>query len=185
METSDHIRPFFWLPSDIKQDSITSHVEKIIEQCWTNLARRKNGGYEPVALSKGWHLDTVTNKKVFSNGQDIKIMCVGPIKVPVGHQMYKEGHNAYVLRYPDHSFIRFQRIERKEGAQSLTLPDSIAAEFAAKGKFKVLEWDTDEGRRKFEESLEPVAETLEERQLREHIEQTRGDPVKQTVPYTT
>ena len=185
METSDHIRPFFWLPSDMKHDMIISEVEKIISQCWINLARRKNGGDEPVPLLKGWHLDTVTNKKIFSDGKEIKIMCVGPISVPVGHQMYKEGHHAYVLRYPDHSFIRFQRIERKTAVQSLTLPDSIAAELAAKGKFKVLEWDTDEGRKRFEESLEPVAETVEERQEREYIEETRGDPVKRIVPYTT
>ena len=29
METSDHIRPFFWLPSDMKHDMIISEVEKI------------------------------------------------------------------------------------------------------------------------------------------------------------
>ena len=181
-QTTDRIRPFFWLPSDTRKDAIASRVEEIVLQCWENLAKKKNGGYEPVPLARGWHVDEVTGNKVFSTGLEVKIMVVGPIEVPAGHQMYKEGNNAYVLRYPDHSFIRFKRLE-PVGLQTLTLPDHIAADLAQQGKVRVLEWDTDEGRRKFEESLAPEPVTVEERQRREHVEQTRGAPRKVTVPY--
>lgn len=182
MQTTDHIRPFFWLEEDLHQDAIASRVEEIVEQCWINLAKSKNGGYEPVPLAVGTHIDGVTGQKVVSNGKEVKILCVGPVIVPVGHLMYKEGHHAYVLRYPDHSFVRFKRIESR-GVQTLTLPDDIAADLARKGKFSVLEWDTEEGRRKFEESLQPKRETVAEREEREHIEQTRGTPRKVVVPY--
>lgn len=180
--TTAHIRPFFWLPEDTRQDTIASKVEKIVLQCWKNLAKKKNGGYEPVPLARGWHIDVVTGERMFSIGQEVKIMCIGPIVVPTGHQMYQEGHHAYVLRYPDHSFIRFKRLDPGD-VKTLTLPDHIAADLARKGKFRVLEWDTDEGRRKFEESLLPATETRVQREEREHREEIRGAPVKTVVPY--
>lgn len=180
-QTSDHIRPFFWLPSDMREDMKGPRVEEIVNQCWVNLAKKKNGGYEPVPLARGWHRDQVTNKPVFSSGRDVKILCVGPIKVPFGHQLYKEGHDTYVLRYPDHSFIQFAKIQN-EGVKTLTLPDRIMADLVRKGVMHVLEWDTDEGRRAYEESLEP--ETREQKEYREDRIQTRGAPIKQVVPYT-
>ena len=181
--TTDHIRPFFWLPEDIRGDAAASQVEEIVHQCWKNLAKKKNGGYEPVPLAHGWHIDEATGERVFSSGREVKILCIGPVRVPSGHQMYKEGHDAYVLRYPDHSFIRFKRLSPK-GVQTLTLPDHVAADLARKGKFHVLEWDTDEGRRKFEESLNPEPVTVEEQQRQEHVIETRGEPQKVAVPYT-
>ncbi len=181
--TSDHIRPFFWLPSDTRKDAIVPRVEEIVLECWENLAKKKNGGYDPVPLARGWHIDQVTGEKVFSSGKEVKVLIVGPVKVPVGHAMHKEGHDAYVLRYLDHSFIWFKRLF-SAGLGTLQLPDHIAADLARKGLLKVLAWDTDEGRRKFEESLNPEPASVEERQRREHIEETRGEPQKVAVPYT-
>ena len=110
-------------------------------------------------------------------------MVVGPVKVPVGHQMYKEGFGAFVLRNKDHSFLHFKRLDISS-VQALTLPDHIAAELARKGKLKVVEWDTDEGRRAFEASLNPEPISVEEQQRQEHIVETRGEARKIEVPYT-
>ena len=94
------------------------------------------------------------------------------------------GHGAFVLRNQDHSFLRFKRLEATS-VQSLTLPDHVAAELARKGKLKVVEWDTDEGRRAFEASLNPEPISVEEKQRQEHIIETRGDARKIEVPYAT
>ena len=69
--------------------------------------------------------------------------------------------------------------------QTLTLPDHVASELARKGKLKVVEWDTDEGRRAFEASLNPEPISLVEKQRQEHIIETRGDARKIEVPYAT
>ena len=183
MQTTDHIRPFFWLPDDTRQDAMASRVEEIVLDCWKNLAKKKNGGYEPVPLARGFHIDGVTGKRVWSDGKEVKVMVVGPVKVPVGHQMYKEGFGAFVLRNKDHSFLHFKRLDISS-VQALTLPDHIAAELARKGKLKVVEWDTDEGRRAFESSLNPEPISVEEQQRQEHIVETRGQARKIEVPYT-
>ena len=182
MQTTDHIRPFFWLPDDLRKDAMAQEVEAVVNQCWVNLAKKKNGGYEPVPLARGFHVDSVTGKRVWSDGKEVKVMVVGPVKVPVGHQMYKEGSGAFVLRNKDHSFLRFKRLEATS-VQSLTLPDHIAAELARKGKLKVVEWDTDEGRRAFESSLNPEPISVEETQRQEHLIENRGNARKIEVPY--
>jgi len=161
---------------------MASQVEEIVLLCWKNLARKKNGGYEPVPLSRGFHVDEVTGERMWSDGKEVKVMVVGPVKVPVGHLMYKEGSGAFVLRNKDHSFLRFKRLEAAS-VQSLTLPDHIAADLARKGKLKVVEWDTDEGRRAFESSLNPEPISLEEKQRQEHVIETRGEARKSEVPY--
>ena len=46
MQTTDHIRPFFWLPDDLRKDAMAQAVEDVVHQCWMNLAKKKNGGYE-------------------------------------------------------------------------------------------------------------------------------------------
>ena len=180
--TTDHIRPFFWLPDDLSDDAKVSEVEKIVRQCWENLAKKKNGGYEPVPLAYGWHHDEVLNEPVFSDGKEVKVVVIGPVKVPVGHAMHKEGHGAYVLRNKDHSFLRFKRLNPV--SQQIHLPDHIAAELALKGVITVVEWDTDEGRRKFEELENPEPVSAEEQQRLEHWKQTRGTPQRVEVPYT-
>jgi hypothetical protein len=182
MQTTDHIRPFFWLPDDLRKDAMAQEVEAVVNQCWVNLAKKKNGGYEPVPLARGFHTDEVTGKRVWSDGKEVKVMVVGPVKVPVGHQMYKEGSGAFVLRNKDHSFLRFKRLEATS-VQSLTLPDHVAAELARKGKLNVVEWDTDEGRRAFESSLNPEPISVEETQRQEHLIETRGKARKIEVPY--
>lgn len=185
--TTDHIRPFFWLPDEYEQSSNhharNGRIEELVFQCWTQLAKKKNGGYEPVPLERGWHRDEVLNEPHWSDGKEVKIMVIGPVKVPAGHAMYKEGCGAYVLRYSNHSFLRFRRLY-SGGAQQLTLPDRVAAELALKGKLKVVEWDTDEGRRAFEAklNLEPIS--VEEQQRRKHVIETRGPRRKVEVPYT-
>ena len=184
MQTTDHIRPFFWLPDDLRKDAMAQAVEDVVHQCWMNLAKKKNGGYEPVPLPRGVHLDQVTGKRGWSNGKEVKVMIVGPVKVPVGHQMYKEGNGAFVLRNQDHSFLQFKRMDSSD-VQTLTLPDHVASELARKGKLKVVEWDTDEGRRAFEASLNPEPISLVEKQRQEHIIETRGDARKIEVPYAT
>lgn len=183
MQTTDLIRPFFWLPDDLRQDAMASQVEETVALCWKNLAKKKNGGYEPVPLARGFHMDTVTGERVWSDGKEVKVMVVGPVKVPVDHQMYKEGYGAFVLRNKDHSFLRFKRLDA-QSVQTLTLPDHVAADLARKGKLKVVEWDTDEGRRAFEASLNPEPISVEEQQRQEHIKETRGEARKVEVPYT-
>jgi len=146
--TSDHIRPFFWVPSDVTEEQLPRIVEKNIALCWLQLANPKNGGWKPVVQPKGWSYDKVESLWKWNKGTKLNIT-VMHVVFPPDHPHYKEGSDTYLIRYPDHSLIRW-RSDKPSGGP-IHLSDDIAASMQAKGLFKVQEWDTPDGKNKLEE----------------------------------
>jgi len=149
--TSDHIRPFFWVPSDTRLEALPKVVEENVKKCWEQLASPKNGGYEPAVQPRGWSWDKLNKEYVWNEGTRLRITTMR-LDVPPGHAYFKEGYDAYIMRYQDHSPIRFQR--KRMVRKPFWLPDHIAADLAVKGLFAVSEYDTADGRVKEEEIRE-------------------------------
>ena len=91
--TSDHIRPFFWVPSDVTEEQLPRIVEKNIALCWLQMANPKNGGWKPVVQPKGWSYDKVESLWKWNKGTKLNIA--------VMHVVFPPDHPT-----PQHNFIK-------------------------------------------------------------------------------
>jgi hypothetical protein len=130
-------RPFLWVPSDATPDRKARTIELEIKK-WLEERLSPWSIWIPNA---GWiWFDKETSETHVGNGK-LEIRCFGPISgIPVGHAYYKEGHDTYVIRYPDRSFLKLY-VDEIPGHNKLELPDDVAHRLAARGVLKVESYD--------------------------------------------